>query len=1033
MSTNLKVFEYAKELGMTPLALMDKIREWQLPVKSHMSELNPEMMTAIKEKMSEADKPAAAPAKKAAARKKPAATAAAKTATKTAKAPKAAAKPTTTKSKAAAAAAAAASETVEAKGKASPTVVRRKAKTAEETKAEEAAAAAELAATEAAEAAEAAEIAAAQAADDEAAAQEVAKAAEAQMKAQAAAAEKEASAKAKATADTAAADAAASAATVASNEATAAEAAKATAAASAAAAAASAAAPAAAATPAPSAGHSVPTPAGVAVTNAGPSSGPKIIARKKEVAIGQSGVASGVAPSAVRRNIVGRMDLSRVQAPQTGSRPTPRGDGPSFGSGPRSGPTAPGTGGFAARPKGNLRAGFIQQSAPPDLPPGGSDDFRKRADKRRTAHGPTPEAANAAKEKDEQPKTFDAAEFRKREMVFQPKKKKVGLARASMKTEKTVAAAHKRVVKVEGTMRVGDMAQTMGLKATDLIKVLMKSGVMATINTQLDFDTIALITPEFGWEAQSVLKTDIDMVAETAFGDLTAEPIIRPPVVTVMGHVDHGKTSLLDAIRKADVAGGEAGGITQHIGAYQVALDDGYKITFLDTPGHAAFTAMRARGANVTDIAIIVVAADDGVMPQTAEAINHAKAAGVPMIVAVNKIDKPGANPDKIKQQLTEYEVVPEEWGGSTMFVNVSALKKTGIPELLEQIRLIAEVAELKANPKRSAKGAVIESKLEKGRGPVATVLIQDGTLEIGQFIVAGRQTGRVRSIMNDKGERLTTAGPGMPVQVGGLSGTPQAGDKFDVVKDERTSEAVAAFRAEEMDRASRVTGKATLEQIFAKATRGDVKDLAVVLKADVAGSLEAIQGMFSKISTPEVHVKIIHSAVGGISESDVMLAASTKGILVGFNVRPDSSANQAAKSKGVEVRTYSIVYELMDDMKRIMSGMLTPDVVEKVMGRAEVRNTFSVPKIGLIAGCFVSDGKINRSNLARLVRDGKIIFEGKISSLKRFKDDAREVATGFECGIGIENFNDVKVGDVIEAFVKEEVARSLESPGAEA
>jgi len=501
-----------------------------------------------------------------------------------------------------------------------------------------------------------------------------------------------------------------------------------------------------------------------------------------------------------------------------------------------------------------------------------------------------------------------------------------------------------------------------------------------------------------------------------------------------MGHVDHGKTSLLDSIRSAKVAQGEAGGITQHIGAYQVALDDGYKITFLDTPGHEAFTAMRARGANVTDIAVIVVAADDGVMPQTAEAISHAKAAGVPMIVAVNKMDKPGANPDRVKQQLTEYEVVPEEWGGTTIFVPVSALKKTGINELLEQIKLVAEVAELKANPKRSGTGTVIEARLEKGRGPVASILVKDGTVRVGQHIVAGTVVGRVRSLTNDRGERVDEAGPGVSVEVLGLDAVPVAGDMFDIVKDESTAEKAALIRKEKADKAKQVTGKISLEEIFAKVKTGDVKELAVVLKADVHGSLEALQGMFSKLGTPEVKVKIIHSAVGGITESDVLLASTAKGLIIGFNVRPDGNATNQSKRLGIEIRTYSIVYELIDDMKKAMAGLLAPTVVEKVMGRAEVRNTFTVPKIGTIAGCFVVDGKISRSNMARLIRDGKIVYEGKIGSLKRFKDDAREVATGFECGIGIENFNDVKVGDVIEAFSKEEIARSLESgPSAEA
>ncbi|MCE3011300.1 MAG: translation initiation factor IF-2, partial [Proteobacteria bacterium] len=599
-------------------------------------------------------------------------------------------------------------------------------------------------------------------------------------------------------------------------------------------------------------------------------------------------------------------------------------------------------------------------------------------------------------------------------------------ARPAMQTQKTQPKASKRVVKVNKIMKVGDLAQAMGLKATELIKVLMKNGVMATVNQDLDFDTIALIVPEFGFEAQNEFKTAEELLTQTAFGELDAEKEIRPPVVCVMGHVDHGKTSLLDAIRNAKVAEGEAGGITQHIGAYQVKTDSGKLITFLDTPGHEAFTSMRSRGANVTDIAIIVVAADDGVMPQTAEAISHAKAAGVPMIVAVNKMDKPGANPDRVKQQLTEYEVVPEEWGGTTIFCNVSALKRTGIAELLEQILLVAEVAELKANAKRSGTGTVIEARLEKGRGNVATVLVKDGSISVGQYIVAGTQTGRVRSLMNDRGEKVQTAGPSQPVEVIGLDGLPMAGDKVDVVKDERAAEEVAQVRRQALEADKVSAKKMTLEDLFSKVTQGDVKELPVVLKSDVQGSLEAITGMFNKLAAQEVKVKIIHSAVGGITESDVLLASTAKGIVVGFNVRPDGGATTAAKVKGVEIRTYSIVYELMDEMKKAMSGLLQPDIVEKVMGRAEVRNTFSVPKIGVIAGCAVVDGKIQRSNSARLIRDGKIVYEGKISSLKRFKDDAREVAEGFECGIGIENFNDIKVGDVIEAFLKEEVAREL-------
>jgi translation initiation factor IF-2 len=554
----------------------------------------------------------------------------------------------------------------------------------------------------------------------------------------------------------------------------------------------------------------------------------------------------------------------------------------------------------------------------------------------------------------------------------------------------------------------------------------MGQGVMATMNTELDFETIALIAPEFDFEAQNVHQTVDQLIEETAFGDLQGEQIIRPPVVTIMGHVDHGKTSLLDAIRKANVAAGEAGGITQHIGAYQVTTESGALITFIDTPGHEAFTAMRARGANATDIAIIVVAADDGVMPQTIEAVSHAKAAGVPIIVALNKMDKPGANPDRVKQQLTEQQLVPEEWGGDTMYVPVSAHTKEGLPQLLEQIALVAEVEELRANPKRSATSIVIESRMDKGRGAVATLLVQDGTIQVGQSVVVGTVPGRVRSLTNSKGERVKEAGPSVPVEIQGLQEVPLAGDRFDVVTDDQAAERIATERKQRA-MSTGATGKASLEDIFAKLKAGDTKELAIVLKSDVAGSSEAIKGMFEKVGNTEVKPKIIHSAVGGINESDVLLASTAKAVVVGFNVRPDSGATAAAKRLGVEIKTYTIVYELMDDMKKILSGMLQPDIIEKDLGKAEVRNIFNVPKAGTIAGSFVTEGKITRNSEIRLVRDGKIVLTGKLSSLKRFKDDAKEVAQGYECGIGIENFNDLKIGDIIEAFSKETVVRELQ------
>lgn len=969
--SNPKVFEFAKEIGMTPLALMDKIREWQLPVKSHMAELEPAVLETIKQKLSggnssDADSKSAEKkisVRKAPARKKVEAPANAKVAETPAQVAKTA----------------------------STTVVRRKKADSDSGGADQSSSeAAELKSTSIVE-----ENTVVQAAPqpvvptvekvavNKEPAPVVAAAVTAPVNKEPAhvAPQQVTPMKEEITAVSAA-----PAAPVKSDE--------------------------------PSAGAAAAAAAGAH--------------RKKEVIIGASGVAS----SAPKRNIVGRMDLSRVSSlpgNQQSRGPQDRGN---YQSGPRgsgfsNNQNTGSGGGFGGnqqnRPKGNLRAGFIQ--APQIVPEIVEESLfdKKKDDRRRSAKGGGTEGGPSARVNEEEVvKHFDAAEFRKREMVFQPKKKKGLLSRPAMQTQITTPKASKRVVKVNQTMKLSDLANEMGVKGTDLIKNLMKNGVMANLNMELDFDTIALTVGEFGFEAENVYKTAEEIITDTAFGELEAEKVVRPPVVTIMGHVDHGKTSLLDAIRNARVAAGEAGGITQHIGAYQVTTDSGHVVTFLDTPGHEAFTAMRARGANVTDIAVIVVAADDGVMPQTAEAINHAKAAGVPMIVAVNKMDKPGANPDRIKQQLTEYSVVPEEWGGDTIFVPVSALKKTGLEELLEQIHLLAEMKELRANPKRSATGIVIESKLEKGRGSVATVLIQDGTAEVGQYVVAGAVTGRIRSLTNDKGQKIQTAGPGQPVELLGLDNVPAAGDRFDVVISEKVAEQVAAQRQEIIEKAKQPQTKLSLEDVFSKVKQGDVKELSIVLKSDVAGSLEAIQGMFAKMAAQEVKIKIIHAAVGGISETDVLLAGTAKGIVVGFNVRPDGGAIAKSKQMGVEIRTYTIVYELMDEIKKAMSGLLDPDIVEKSVGRAEVRNTFNVPKMGTIAGCFVVDGKIQRSNLVRLVRDGRVIYEGKIGSLRRFKDDAKEVAQGFECGVGIENFNDVKTGDVLEFFIKEEIQKEL-------
>jgi len=591
-------------------------------------------------------------------------------------------------------------------------------------------------------------------------------------------------------------------------------------------------------------------------------------------------------------------------------------------------------------------------------------------------------------------------------------------------------AAHKRVVKVHGHMSVGDLARAMGAKVPALIKILIKNGIQGNINSDLDFETISLVTPEFKYDAVNVLKSDEELVGEAAFGELDAERVSRSPVVTVMGHVDHGKTTLLDTIRKARVAQGEAGGITQHIGAYRVKTSHGL-VTFIDTPGHEAFTAMRARGAHTTDVVILVVAADDGVMPQTIEAVNHSKAAGVPIVVAMNKMDRPDANPDKIKQQLSELELVPEDWGGETIFCPVSALKNEGVAELLDQVSLTSEMLELTCNPKRSATGIVVESRVEKGRGNVATILVKDGTLTSGQHLVVGEVSARARQIFDENGKVLKEAGPSCPVEVIGLPIAPQAGDAFDACKDEKTAQSVANSRKEQRvseELAAQVQDKSKLglEDLFSKVKLGEMKELPVVLKTDVAGTGEAIRGLFAKISTEEVKMKIIHSAVGGISTSDVLLAGTANGLIVGFNTRPDTSATKVAREQGIEIKTYSIVYELVDEMKLAMAGLLDPDIVEKTIGRVEVREIFSVPKIGTIAGSFVVDGKVNRNAMLRLLRDGKVVYTGKISSLKRFKDDVKEVATGFECGVGIENYNDIKVGDEIEAFIKEEVAREL-------
>jgi translation initiation factor IF-2 len=577
---------------------------------------------------------------------------------------------------------------------------------------------------------------------------------------------------------------------------------------------------------------------------------------------------------------------------------------------------------------------------------------------------------------------------------------------------------------VRGDMTVGETAKLLHKDASEVIKKLIAMGVMATINQELDIETILLLAGEFGVEVEVKIVLEDDRFETLEENDEPADLQSRPPVVTIMGHVDHGKTTLLDAIRSTNVTGGEAGGITQHIGAYQVEINN-KKITFLDTPGHEAFTAMRARGAQVTDITIIVVAADDGVMPQTVEAINHAKAAGLPIIVAVNKIDKPGADPDKVKQELTNYELVPEEWGGDTIFVNVSAKQRMGLEGLLEMILLVAEVNEYKANPDKRARGTVIEAELDKGRGPVARILVQHGTLKVGDAFVAGNCFGRVRAMVNDKGRRLKEAGPSTPVEITGLTEVPGAGDPFMVFEDERKARSIADKRAITQRESDLGTNtRVTLDDLFQHIKDGEIKDLNVIIKGDVQGSVEALKGSLAKIEVEGVRVKIIHSGAGAITESDIILAAASNAIVIGFNVRPDNQAKSTADQEQVDIRLHRVIYSVIEEIEQAMKGMLDPIYKEKVIGHAEVRSTFSISKVGTIAGCMVTSGKITRSAEARVIRDGIVLYEGKLDSLKRYKDDAKEVAQGYECGITLDKYNDLKEGDVIEAFIMETVQR---------
>ena len=579
-------------------------------------------------------------------------------------------------------------------------------------------------------------------------------------------------------------------------------------------------------------------------------------------------------------------------------------------------------------------------------------------------------------------------------------------------------------VKIPDEITVGELASRMKKTAGEVIKLLMKNGIMAGINQPIDFDTAEFVATELGCKVEKEITVTIEERIIDDHEDTAEELQTRAPVVVVMGHVDHGKTSTLDAIRKTNVTSGEAGGITQHIGAYTVELD-GQPITFLDTPGHAAFTSMRARGAKSTDIAILVVAADDGIMPQTVESINHAKAAEVPIIVAINKMDKPTANPDKIKEQLTKYDLIPEEWGGDTIIVPISAKTGMGLDNLLEMVLLTAEVQELKANPNRRAKGTVIEARLDKNRGPIATLLVQNGTLKQGDIVIAGTAVGRVRVMTNDKGRTVKTAGPSIPVEITGLAEVPAPGDEFNAVIDERMArELVEQRKQAAKDAAANAMQKVTLDNLFAKMQEGEMKELALIVKADVQGSAEAVKASLEKISNEEVRVKVIHTGVGAINESDILLASTAGAIIVGFNVRPDAGAQASAQRTAVDMRFYRVIYDAIDEIESAMKGMLAPKFEEVIIGHAEVRMTYKVSAIGTIAGCMVKDGKVTRDAQVRVLRDNIVIHQGEVGSLQRFKDAAKEVTAGYECGMSILKFNDIKEGDIFECFAMQEIKR---------
>ena len=666
----------------------------------------------------------------------------------------------------------------------------------------------------------------------------------------------------------------------------------------------------------------------------------------------------------------------------------------------------------------NMRDQHISDSSPDDT----TDKSKKKGKK-------GPKIIDQEKDKKFSKKKTS---FRKKEIIegddlysearIRKGRKKGGKTKVAVgqKTQITTPKAIKRRVKIDDTIVLSELAKRMGIKANEMIQKLMSLGVMVTVNQTIDYDTAVLVANEFEYEVERAsFEEEIIIATED---DKAEDLSSRPPVVTIMGHVDHGKTSLLDVIRKTRVADGEAGGITQHIGAYNVTTSRG-QIVFLDTPGHEAFTAMRSRGAKVTDLVVLVVAADDGVMPQTIEAINHSKAAGVPIIVAVNKIDKDGAEPDRIKRELSDHGILAEDWGGDTIFVNVSAKKNIGIDDLLEMILLQAEMLELSANPNKLARGHVVEAKLDTGRGPVATVLVQTGTLKNGQSIVCGVHYGKIRAMLNDKGKQMKQAGPSMPVEILGLTGVPEAGDELIALTDEKSAKQVSAHRVQkqrslELAKSSRLS----LEGLFEQMKEGEVKELNIIIRADVHGSIEALKESLTKLSTDEVKINIVHAATGTITESDISLATVSNAIVIGFNVRPGANVHDMASEENVDMRFYSVIYDVIQEVKDAMVGMMASTYEEQILGRAEVREVFVIPKKGSIAGSYITDGKVERGCNARLLRDGIVMFDGTVSSLRRFKDDAKEVMSGYECGIGIENFNDIKIGDIIECYQMKEI-----------